>query len=353
MAISMGLTMLFSAFMIPAWARALAELEPRPASVATGVGIAYTMAYLLFVAIGSWQAWVVRAVLCLALIGLGGFLVVLMGLANSWVLVFALCVIAVTARREVTVAATVLALAGLAVGALLTGGSAEQLSNIVILGSVTTATALLVWLIDTNEELRRTRDQVALLAVDRERERVARDLHDILGHSLTTITVKAGLVRRLLESGGDLDVAVREIGDVERLSRRSLADVRATVSGYRQITLAGELASAREVLRAAGMEAELPRAVDHVDPALHEVFGHIVREAVTNAVRHSSARRVTVAVGRNWLRVEDDGVGANAARWGNGLRGLAERLRAVDGTLEAGTRPEGGFFVHAAAPAVE
>src|SRR5690606_27011132 len=133
---------------------------------------------------------------------------------------------------QVAAAATGLTLAGVAVVALLTGEFAEQLSNLVILGSVSSATALLASLIDTNEELRRTRDQVAMLAVDRERERVARDLHDILGHSLTTITVKAGLVRRLLESSGDLGQAVREVGDVERLARQSLADIRATVSGY-------------------------------------------------------------------------------------------------------------------------
>jgi two-component system sensor histidine kinase DesK len=351
-AISVGLTMLFSTLMIPTWLRALEELEPRLTSWAIGVGIAYTIAYLVFVAIGPWEAWVVRAVMCLTLMGLGTTLIVLMGLRNSWVLMFALCVISVTARREVAVVATVLALAGIAVGALLTGVFVEQLTNLVILGSVSSAIALLARLVDANDELRRTRDQIAILAVDRERERVARDLHDILGHSLTTITVKAGLVRRLLESSGDVGSAVREAGDVERLSRQALADVRATVSGYRQITLSAELASAREVLRAADIQVELPQAVDDVHPSLHEVFGHVLREAVTNAVRHSSARQVTVAIGKNWLRVVDDGTGATAVRWGNGLRGLEERMQAVEGTLEAGARWQGGFFVHAAVPAL-
>lgn len=349
----MGLTTLFSALMIPTWLQALARLDPHLRPWAIGVGIAYTIAYLVFVAIGPWEAWAVRAVLCLTLIGLGTILVALMGLRNSWVLMFALCVISVTTRRQVAAAATGLTLAGVAVVALLTGEFAEQLSNLVILGSVSSATALLAWLIDTNEELRRTRDQVAMLAVDRERERVARDLHDILGHSLTTITVKAGLVRRLLESSGDLGQAVREVGDVERLARQSLADIRATVSGYRRITLSGELASAREVLRAAGIEAHLPQAVDDVHPDLHEIFGHTLREAVTNAVRHSSAQRVTVTIGKDWLRVDDDGAATTAAQWGNGLRGLAERLRAAGGTLKAGARPEGGFYVHATVPAPE
>ncbi|MDP4504450.1 sensor histidine kinase [Nonomuraea turcica] len=352
LAISVGLTLLFSALMIPTWLRALEELEPHRTSWAAGVGIAYTIAYLVCVAVGPWEAWVVRAVMCLTLMGLGTVLILLMGLTNSWVLMFALCVIAVTASREVAVVVTVLALAGIAVGALLTGIFVEQLTNLVVLGSVSSAIALLARLVDANDELKRTRDQIALLAVDRERERVARDLHDILGHSLTTITVKAGLVRRLLESSDDLGAAAREAGDVERLSRQALADVRATVSGYRQITLSGELASAREVLRAAGIQDRLPQAVDDVHPSLQEVFGHILREAVTNAVRHSSAQRVTVAIGTNWLRVDDDGVGPAAVPWGNGLRGLEERMQAVEGTLAAGARPQGGFFVHAVVPAL-
>ncbi|MGJ6962599.1 sensor histidine kinase [Streptosporangium sp. G11] len=347
--ISVGLTTLFSALMIPTWLHALASLGPHRQAWAIGVGVAYTAAYLLFVAMGQWEAWIVRAVLCLTLMGLGAALIVLMGLGNSWVLMFALCVIAVMAKREVAAVVTVLALAGLAVGALLTGGLAEQLTNIVILGAVSSATALLARLMDANEELRRTRDQVAALAVDQERERFARDLHDILGHGLTTITLKAGLVRRILESSGDLGAAAREAGDVERLSRQALADVRATVSGYRQVTLSGELVVAKEALRVAGIRAQLPYAVDDVHPGLQEVFGHVLREAVTNVVRHSSAGRVTVGMGGNWLEVYDDGTGT-AVRWGNGLRGLEERLRAVGGTLEAGPREQGGFAVRAVVP---
>ncbi|WP_245674719.1 sensor histidine kinase [Herbidospora cretacea] len=185
--------------------------------------------------------------------------------------------------------------------------------------------------------------------MDQERERLARDLHDILGHSLTTIRLKAGLVRRLLEVSGDLGTAAREAGDVERLSSQALADVRATVSGYRQVTLSGELVTAKEALRVAGIRARMPRAVDDVHPELHEVFGHVLREAVTNVVRHSSAREVTVGLGGNWLEVSDDGTGAGG-RWGNGLRGLAERVRAAGGTLEASPRERGGFVVRATVP---
>ncbi|WP_157521985.1 hypothetical protein [Herbidospora cretacea] len=117
--LSMGLTLLFSALMLPAWLHALASLGPHEKSWAIGLGVAYTIAYLLFVAIGRWEAWIIRAVLCLILMGLGAALVVLLGLDNSWVLMFALCVIAVMVRREVAAVATSLALVGLAVGALL------------------------------------------------------------------------------------------------------------------------------------------------------------------------------------------------------------------------------------------
>ena len=119
--------------------------------------------------------------------------------------------------------------------------------------------------IRSNAELRAARDEIATLAVAEERARLARDLHDVLGHSLTTITVKAGLARRILESSGDAPAgAVAELRDVEHLSRTALAEVRSTVSGYRKASLAAELVGARAALAAAEIEADLPHAVDNV-----------------------------------------------------------------------------------------
>src|SRR6266511_3395598 len=118
--------------------------------------------------------------------------------------------------------------------------------------------------------------------------------------------VKAGLARRLAERGEPARAAA-EIGEVERLSRRTLADVRAAVSGHRDITLAGEFATAREALRAAGILAELPGSVDIVDPSLSELFGWVVREGVTNVVRHSRATHCTVTLGPGWIEIVDDG----------------------------------------------
>jgi two-component system sensor histidine kinase DesK len=194
-------------------------------------------------------------------------------------------------------------------------------------------------IIESNVALSAARAEVARLAAENERSRIARNLHDLLGHSLTAITVKAGLARRLAERG-EFDRAAQEVGEVEQLSRRTLVEVRAAVSGYREVTLSGELASAREVLRAAGMDAELPGAIDSVDADAAPLFGWVVREGVTNIVRHSRARLVTITLGPRWIEIVDDGRGG-AAGAGNGLTGLRERLAAHRGTLAAGGCSEG------------
>jgi two-component system sensor histidine kinase DesK len=200
--------------------------------------------------------------------------------------------------------------------------------------------ALSMWgffsIMQTNAELSAARSEVARLAAENERTRIARDLHDLLGHSLTTITVKAGLARRLAETGQP-DRALTEIGEVERLSRRTLADVRAAVSGQREIRLTSELATAHEVLRAAGVTAELPGSVDIVDPALSELFGWIVREGVTNVVRHARAGWCTILLGPGSIEIVDDGRGGAADLGsGAGLTGMRERVAAAGGTVSAG-----------------
>jgi two-component system sensor histidine kinase DesK len=190
-------------------------------------------------------------------------------------------------------------------------------------------------------ELRAAQQEVSRLAAERERMRIARDLHDLLGHSLTAAAVKAQLAGRLV--GRDDARAAVEIGEVERLTRQVLADVRAAVAGYREVSLAVELATAREVLGAAGIPADLPGAVDEVPAARRELFGWVVREGVTNAVRHSQASRVTIRVTPASVEVVDDGRGAAVRAPGSGLAGLAERAAAAGGQLEAGPLPGGGY----------
>lgn len=179
---------------------------------------------------------------------------------------------------------------------------------------------------------------------------MARDLHDVLGHSLTTITVKAGLARRILESSGDRDQAVAELRDVEHLSRTALSEVRSTVSGYRKASLPAELVGARAALAAAEITADLPHAVDNVPAELQEPFAYVLREGVTNVIRHSNAQRCEVRLGESWIEVRDDGTSPGESGSGHGLSGLSERLAKVGGSLSAGPGPSGGFVVRASVP---
>jgi two-component system, NarL family, sensor histidine kinase DesK len=187
--------------------------------------------------------------------------------------------------------------------------------------------------LQNNNALAQAQAELASLAAENERFRIARDLHDLLGHSLTTITVKAGLAARL----GEVDPARarQEIAEVETLARQTLGDVRAAVANYRDVTLAGELATGRQLLRAVGITADLPRAVDMVDPAHQELFGWVVREGLTNIVRHAHASSCAIRLSASGVEITDDGVGG-AAPPGNGLSGLRERVAAAGGVVDAG-----------------
>ncbi|MCR6483026.1 histidine kinase [Amycolatopsis sp. OK19-0408] len=222
-------------------------------------------------------------------------------------------------------------------------------SQVAALGGVTAAVGTVFALTFTVGHLDAARAQIRRLAVDSERERVARELHDILGHNLSTMAVKLGLARRILETAADTTPALAEVRDLETLCHQSLSDVRATVSGYREVSLAAELSGARLALRAAGVQAELPASVDDVQPELHGVFGYVVREAVTNVLRHSDAGHCRVRVGPGWVEVTDDGTVTGAPAAGHGLTGLTERLAAISGHLEHGRGPGGGYRVFARA----
>ncbi|HEY0808109.1 MAG TPA: sensor histidine kinase [Pseudonocardiaceae bacterium] len=235
-------------------------------------------------------------------------------------------------------------------------GSANW-GNALILLVLTMAMFAFGGLFRTVRQLRATQGKMARLAVAEERSRLARDLHDVLGHSLTTITVKAGLARRVLETSNDRQRAIDEVRDVEELARQAMTDVRATVSGYRTASLPAELVGARAALTAAGIAADLPRAVDNVAGALQTTFAYVLREGVTNVIRHSKASRCEVRLGDTWLEVRDNGRSAadvvtssRADGGGHGLCGLAERVAAVNATLDAGPLPEGGFLLRVSVP---
>lgn len=274
---------------------------------------------------------------------------------DAFVMAVFIAVLTVGARRRwgLAVIAT-LVVAVIAVPALIPAWDAEpDIAD----GAALVLVSMAMWgyfgLLHANLALAEARSEVARLAAENERSRIARDLHDLLGHSLTTITVKAGLARRL--SDVDPAGATQQISEVESLARSTLADVRAAVSGYREVSLASELASARVVLEAAGVAADLPGAVDAVDPRWAELFGWVVREGVTNAVRHARAGRLSIAFGSSWIEIEDNGRGpqrasGNGTGTGTGLRGLAERVADQGGALTAGAARRGGWALRVEMP---
>lgn len=222
------------------------------------------------------------------------------------------------------------------------------------------AAAMAAWgvrtLVQRNAQLLEVRRRLADLAVVAERERLARDVHDILGHSLTVVTVKAELAGRLIEL--DPARAAAEIADIEALTRQALADVRSTVGGFRHLRLDEEVLGARSALDAAAIELRRIGRVDDVPDHRRELFARVLREAVTNVVRHSGASTCTVDLGRDRISVEDDGVGpvgraddtvpgVDHEPAGSGLSGLADLVRDAGGTLTIARGTRGGFRVTA------
>jgi len=204
-----------------------------------------------------------------------------------------------------------------------------------------------------NDELSQARAELARLAVARERERFARDLHDLLGHTLSVIALKTELAGRLLADRPH--DARREIADVEEVARNALSEVREAVSGYRRPTLDSELAGARLALSAAGIATDVERAEVALDPAVEAVLSWAVREGTTNVIRHSGATRCSVCVraglSESSAEVIDNGHGpASSNGGGHGLEGLAERARAMHGSVEAGPVQAGGFRLAVTVP---
>jgi two-component system, NarL family, sensor histidine kinase DesK len=215
-------------------------------------------------------------------------------------------------------------------------------------------------------ELAMARGTVAKLAANEERLRLARDMHDLTGQSLSMITLKSELAgKRLakLPPGAERDAVLTELGDIGRVSRQTLHDIREAVSGYRRPTLAIEVITARNALEAAGVTLDddpgLTLRSGTFDPDTEAVLAWCLREAVTNVVRHSRARHCRIRLlerpGEFSLEVTDDGrglAGLDNEDHGSGLRGVSERLSAVGGSLSLGPAPDGhGFRLTATVPA--
>ncbi|MEV0382625.1 sensor histidine kinase [Nonomuraea sp. NPDC050643] len=210
---------------------------------------------------------------------------------------------------------------------------------------------LFAGLIDMFQRFREERAKAERLAVENERLRFSRDMHDIIGHSLSVMTLKTRLADRLIER--DPVRAREEIRQLEELSRQALEDVREAVNGYRALSLHGELTRAREALTAAGIHVAV--VADDVPADAESLLAWVVREGTTNVVRHSRAGHCQIKVFTDGdhvvAEVADDGLGGGKALGdGNGLRGLSERLDAFGGTLERSATDE-GFVLVARLPA--
>lgn len=185
-----------------------------------------------------------------------------------------------------------------------------------------------------NARLRMAHDEIEHLAKVAERERIARDLHDLLGHTLSLIIMKSELAAKLSER--DPARAREEIRDVERISREALAEVRAAVAGYRSGGLDAEAQRARNALSSAGVAVECDLGVAHLPPAQEAVLALAMREAVTNIVRHARASKCRIVIAPSGdackLTISDNGRGGNSP-FGSGLTGMRERVEVLGGTM--------------------
>ncbi|MEU9872735.1 sensor histidine kinase [Actinomadura sp. NPDC048021] len=215
---------------------------------------------------------------------------------------------------------------------------------------------------ELHQEAYAARDALARLAVTEERLRFSRDLHDLLGHSLSLIAVKSELAKRTVRD--DPDRAGAEMADVQHAAREALREVRAAVRGYRAVELDAELAGVRAVLEAAGVRCEIGRPPDGLPPEVGSVLAWVIREGATNVIKHSEARNCAISLvvyggpapgGVPYgdsvvLEMRNDGVRGAETAGGSGLTGLAERVAVLGGEITAGRHGRDGFLLRAAVP---
>jgi two-component system sensor histidine kinase DesK len=278
-----------------------------------------------------------------------------LGAPGSFALLFVYVVAAAglllpTVPAAVAIAATA---AAVAAGLALSGadGSAVTAYGLTIV-SVGALTGALGRATRAAHELRAAREQLARLAVSEERLRIARDLHDLLGHTLSVIALRSELATRLVAS--DPRRAEAEMEAVQGVTRQALAEVREAVQGYRRLAFAEAVAGARSMLGSAGIECRVAGSADELPDEVENLLAWAVREAATNVVRHSDARTCAITLARGdrrvALEVDDDGTSPAGSHDGAGLAGLAERAGRLDGTLDAGARRGGGFRLRLAVP---
>ncbi len=202
----------------------------------------------------------------------------------------------------------------------------------------------------TNAKLRLNQEEIERLAKIAERERIARDLHDLLGHTLSLNVLKARLAGKLINR--DNQKAIQEISEIEQISRDALQEIREAVQGYRSVGFDGELENARLALEAAEIPGEFSTAKITLEPAQDSILAMTLREAITNVIRHSGAKRCRVQLSQSdsviRLEIDDDGRGGQFVE-GSGMNGMRERLVAGGGALRIDS--SNGMRVTASLPA--
>jgi two-component system sensor histidine kinase DesK len=297
--------------------------------------------------------WTIRA--GLMLLAMTAALPLVLGAPRSFAGLFVFVVAASGILLPSVEAGAVTAITAAAVGAgLATTGSDGSTVAAYTLTLVAVGTIMITLgaMVRANQELRAAREELARAAVSEERLRIARDLHDLLGHTLSLIALKSQLAAKLVET--DAARARVELEDVQRITREALAEVREAVHAYRLRSVAEAIEGARSTLAAAGIACRVDSTAEELPAEVESVLAWAVREASTNVVRHSGARVCAITLARDaagvWLQIDDDGSGANGSPAGSGLAGLAERARRLHGTLETGARPEGGFRLRLTVP---
>jgi two-component system sensor histidine kinase DesK len=338
--------------------------SPGPVGTKLVVTALLTLVYAGFLVVPPlfwWSPLRVRTIAVVVYFALNLTLIPFIGLNALWTWVYVACVIGMLSFPPL---ASIIAIGGLAVVQLIVVAAAGIFDDYWFLALITFSLGIMMFAfarqIESFRRLKQAQGEIARLAVIAERGRFSRDMHDVLGHSLTVVTIKSELARRLVAL--DPEKAEAEIADIERLSRSALADLRAAVAGYREMSLSTELAAAQAGLAAADIEAHLPRNGEDVDPELRELFGWVLREGVTNVIRHSGSRNCWVSVSSDRLDVEDDGRGLErlaetgtdadttgpgpasvGARLGTGLDGLSARAREAGADLLVGPSDHGGL----------
>ena len=344
----------------------LSDLRDEPIAAGTRLGLALGLALFVatYLSLLPPAGWLVRrgaaAVFgALALLPVIATALLAAGAPPSFSALFVYVAAAAGLLLPFRAAAAVIGAAALGVGILGVargdhdGAVAATVLTVVSIGTLMVAFGRVV---RVNRELRETREELATLAVADERLRIARDLHDLLGHSLSVTALKTELATRLLER--DPGRAAGELDEIQAVTREALAEVRGAVQGYRGLALADSLTRARSALTAAGIDCELGDAPSALPADVEAMLAWTVREGTTNVIRHSHARRCEIRISTDRasaaLEIDDDGHANGAASpGGSGLDGLRERAQRVRGTLEAGARPEGGFRLRVTVPLPE